>query len=249
MFEPEHEFQTKEGHLICDKYLSKESITSSQKKYINRVLNNRVDSDWIGQISNRRFKMHLWPFLPKKYIIKFVRCNLGVSFLNSFYDIPVLFFIRNPYDVVFSQNRVKFSWLYDLTHFKKQEHLTRILEHKYSFQWKELDSFNDIEILTLRWCIENKVIFDLSPTNQNNFIVLHYEELKADINIYYDLCKTLNIKPLSNIEDVYSKPSSKTHPKSYIRDNDKDSKHEYDIDTMAIKGILDRFKVTAYTKN
>src|SRR5690554_2517705 len=79
LFEPEHEFNTEKGKIICDQWLNKQNDSLEAHKYLIKVFQNRVDSDWIGQISNRKYKMHLWPFIPEKYIIKFVRANLSAK--------------------------------------------------------------------------------------------------------------------------------------------------------------------------
>mgnify|MGYP003671147525 CR=1 FL=1 len=117
LFEPEHEFNTKEGKLICDRFLTSETSAPSIDRYFKRIFANRVDSDWIAQISNRKWKRHLWPFIPKKYIIKFVRCNLSAHYMVERFKIPTVLIVRNPYDVLASQQRVKFPWLYDLNFF------------------------------------------------------------------------------------------------------------------------------------
>ena len=83
LFEPEHEFNTENGKLICDRYLLKAHVSDAINDYLKRVFSNRVDSDWIAQLSNRKWKRHLWPFIPKKYVIKFVRCNLAAHYLSD----------------------------------------------------------------------------------------------------------------------------------------------------------------------
>lgn len=243
LFEPEHEFQTQEGHLICDKFITNSILQNDQEEYFKRVFSNKVDSDWIAQISNRKLKMHLWPIIPKKYVIKFVRCNLSAHFMSSYFKIPLLFIIRNPYDVILSQDRVKFNWLYNLNHFKHQKPISEVLDTKYNFNWNEVDNYTEIEILTLRWCIENKVVFDLNKTDNSYFTIVKYEDLKTDINLFYDLCKTHDLKPLSNIEEIYSRPSSKTHPNSNIKLGVKETYSLYPDTIERISYILHRFKV------
>jgi len=246
LFEPEHEYQTQEGHLICDKFISKQLLQKDQEEYLKRVFRNKIDNDWIAQISNRNFKMHLWPYIPKKYIIKFVRCNLSTHFMSSHFNIPVLFIIRNPYDVIVSQNRVKFNWLYNLNHFKRQKPISEVLDLKYNFNWNEVDTYTEIEILALRWCLENKVVFDLHETDNSNFTIVKYEALKRNINLFYDLCKTYDLKPLSNIEELYGRPSSKTHPDSNVKSGHENIHNAYTDSFESIKKILDRFNVDNY---
>ena len=246
LFEPEHEYQTQEGHLICDKFITEGILQNEQEEYFKKIFKNKIDSDWIAQISNRKLKMHLWPVVPKKYVIKFVRCNLSAHFMSSYFEIPLLFITRNPYDVILSQNRVKFNWLYNLNHFKHQKPITEVLESKYNFSWDEADGYSEIETLSLRWCIENKVVFDLHEADNSNLKIVKYEDLKSDINLFYDLCKTYDLKPLSNLEELYSRPSSKTHPESNIKSGSKNVQN-VDADSFEIiKKTLDRFNVDNY---
>lgn len=246
LFEPEHEYQTQEGHLICDKFITEGILQNEQEEYFKKIFKNKIDSDWIAQISNRKLKMHLWPVVPKKYVIKFVRCNLSAHFMSSYFEIPLLFITRNPYDVILSQNRVKFNWLYNLNHFKRQKPISEVLESKYNFSWDEADGYSEIEILSLRWCIENKVVFDLHEEDNSNLKIVKYEDLKSDINLFYYLCKAYDLKPLSNLEELYSRPSSKTHPESNIKSGSENVQN-VDADSFeSIKKILDRFNVDNY---
>ena len=90
LFEPEHETQTKKGYLLCDKWIEHSSNFELAHAYIKKIFANRVDCNWIAQNSNRRLKMHLWPCIPKKFIIKFVRCNLSAAYMNSTFNVPVI---------------------------------------------------------------------------------------------------------------------------------------------------------------
>jgi hypothetical protein len=246
LFEPEHEFQTEQGHLICDQWLTASNVTNAQEQYLIKILKNNVDSDWIAQCSNRKLKRHLWPILPKKYVVKFVRGNLGSVYLNERFKIPVLFITRNPYDVIFSQNRVKFPWLYNLEHFKKQKKITELLAENYDFNWLDVEHYSGIEKLALRWCIENKLVFNKESTLPSNFKILKYEDLKSDINIFYGLCKEFDLKPLENIEEIYTTPSSKTHRRSTIRTENKNKETLSLTDIEKIRVVLKRFDVNEY---
>jgi hypothetical protein len=245
LFEPEHEFKTKLGELICDRYLTEAINTFAINSYLKRVFSNRVDCDWIAQISNRKWKRHLWPFIPKKIIIKFVRCNLSAHYMATHFKIPVVFMVRNPYDVLASQQRVKFSWLYDLSWFKDQDELCDLIKTVYGYDLSKEKQLSDFEKLSLRWCIENSVPF----LNENpNFEVLKYETVKADIEVYLNFCKKQGFEPLANIHDVFKQPSSKTHSKSEIITG-KTTKRELSLEEYTILNTyLDIFKIDLYER-
>ena len=246
LFEPEHEFKTQQGKLICDRYLTSCTSTKAIDRYLKRVFANRVDCDWIGQISNRKWKRHLWPFIPKKFIIKFVRCNLSAQYMASNFKIPVVFIIRNPYEVLDSQRRVKFPWLYDLSWFEGQDSLCDLLLSTYGFDLRKQQDLSDLEKLCIRWCIENSVPF--LNGEETAFEVYKHEDIKADINLFLDFCKRHNLKPLDNLETIFTQPSSKTHPKSAIITGDlkapKFTMEEYDL----INSYLDIFKIKLYDR-
>lgn len=245
LFEPEHEFNTKKGKLICDRYVIKGQATPEIRNYLKRVFLNRVDSDWIAQLSNRTWKRHLWPFIPKKFIIKFVRCNLAAHYMANEFKIPVLFVVRNPYDVIASQSRVKFPWLYDLSWFKGQDDLCDIIKTNYGYDLREEKQVSDFETLCLRWCIENSVPF-LNETR--NVELLKYEIVKDDMGVYLNLCEKYGLKPLSNLNEAFKQPSSKTHQYSDIitgkATSRKLSSEEYSI----LNSYLDLFKIDLYER-
>jgi hypothetical protein len=246
LFEPEHEFNTEKGKLLCDRWIKRKEEAPKVHQYLKKVFSNRVDSDWIGQVSNRKYKMHLWPFLPKKYIIKFVRANLSAKYMNEKFQIPVIHIIRNPYDVIASQQRVKFPWLFNLEHFKNQTELVKLVKEKFNFDLLKTEDLSALEILTLRWCLENVLSLQVFEPYQYKHRVIKHEDLRNDLQIFLNLCKDFNITPIANIGKEYKRPSSKTHPKSTIIDNTKNDE-KFTLEEMhRINGMLKVFQCKLY---
>lgn len=159
----------------------------------------------------------MWPFIPKKFIIKFVRFNLSGHFLYREYQIPVAHIIRNPFDVIKSQKRVSFPWLYDFSYFLKQAHLVKLVKEKFDYELKQIDQKSDTEKLEVRWCLENVIPLEVDEIPSKNYHVIKHEDLRQNINIYKNLCADLNLEVVINLENEYKKPSSKAHPKSTVR--------------------------------
>lgn len=248
LFEPEHETRTPKGYLLCDQWISTTIEHPEAYYYLRRVFANRVDCDWIAQNSNRRFKRHLWPFIPKKYIIKFVRANLSAPFMNETFGIPVIHLLRNPYDVLASQEQVKFPWLYDLSRFTNQEKLVQLINSEFSFDLCSAKDLSPLELLALRWCIENVIPLELWTNKGANYEVVKYESLFSDIQIFFDLCSKFNLEPVKNIDEVYKRPSSKTHAKSQLI-NFKDKERIWtENELKQINTILDLFKTRLYPR-
>ncbi|WP_313113725.1 sulfotransferase domain-containing protein [Aequorivita sediminis] len=249
LFEPEHEFNTKKGKLICDKWLRQEVSSVEANRYLKKVLKNQVDSDWIGQISNRKYKMHMWPFLPKKYIIKFVRANLAAKHINENFKVPLIHIIRNPYDVLNSQQRVKFPWLYNLEHFKQQSDLVELVKENFKFDLiEDTKYFTPLDILTVRWCLENVLPLQILEPYQYKHRIVKHEDLRSDIQVFLNLCKEFDIEPLSEIEQEYQRPSSKTHPKSAIINKEKNNLRFTVEELNEINTLLDIFKCNLYPR-
>lgn len=247
LFEPEHDKQTLNGHLLTDKMFTKYNPASFEAtKYFNNVLQNRVDCNWIAQNSNRKYKMHLWPFIPKKFIIKCIRLNLSCLYLNDVLHIPTVFIIRHPMEVIQSQKRVNFPWLYDFSYFLNQTHLVKLIQTEFNYDLTLINSKCNTEKLAVRWCLENVIPLQIEQRPKQNFHLIKHEDLRADINIYKNLCSTLNLEVVDNIEEEYIKPSTKTHPKSSIRGKeDQRIFVKYD-EKQLIKQILMQFKQQLY---
>ena len=249
LFEPEHTERTKKGHLVADQMITEDNHKDYNKglSYLEQVFKNRVDSDWIAQNSNRKYKMHLWPFIPKHFIIKFVRGNLMSVFLNQYYNIPVVHVLRHPLEVIKSQQRVKFPWLYDLSYFAKQEDLKQLLADKYKIHIEAFKVKSEVEILALRWCIENVVVLkDFKAGQSDSYHIIKHEDLRADVQLYKDLCATLGIETLATIDKEYKKPSSKAHPKSSVRGQRDDREFLNEEEKGLILGVLKQFNQNIY---
>lgn len=248
LFEPEHEFNTELGKLICDKDLNQKNITPQAENYFKKIFANRVNNDWIAQCSNRKYKRHLWPLLPKRIIVKFVRANLAAHYMNEHFQIPLIHLLRNPYDVLHSQQRVKFQWLFDLSHFQQQEELMELVKSKFNFDLKENLKYTELEILCIRWCLENVIPLQVKSAYSFKAKIVRHEDLRNDINLFLDLCNYFDLEPISNLPEKYRAPSSKTHPRSEVRGPISDSVKFSQEELRDINGILDIFKCDLYPR-
>lgn len=240
LFEPEHETKTKHGHLVCDQWLESTANAKEANGYLKKIFANRVDSNWIAQNSNRTLKRHLWPWIPKKYIIKFVRANLSAKYMNEVFNIPVIHVIRNPYDVIKSQLRSNFSWLTDLSIYARQEALVRLIKNHFGLDILDYKNYSKVELLCLRWCIENVIPLEVLEPYKGKALVIKYEDLISDIRLFYDLCHQFQLEPINNLETYYKTPSSKTHKNSVIRTQ---KPQEFIWDTSDLKQINDMLEI------
>lgn len=218
LFEPEHETHVPQGHLLADVWMKQPCDVDPARGFMKLLLSNRVDNDWIAQCSYRKFKMHLWPFLVRQIIIKFVRCNLGMFMLCEKFDVQAVYVRRNPYDTLFSQYRVRFPWLFDLSKFTENDSLCREIQSRYAVDIKG-ESFGDWEKLAIRWSIENIFVEDYfsGRLRGGKIRFVEYEHLRGDVESCTTLFMELGLKIPDDFEELIARPSSKTHPKSVIR--------------------------------
>ncbi|MEM6517531.1 MAG: sulfotransferase family protein, partial [Bacteroidota bacterium] len=177
LFEPEQETRTEKGHLLCDQWIKKPDSHIEANDYLKQIFSNQVDCDWIAQNSNRKWKMHLWPILPKKYIIKFIRANLSAKYINEEFKIPVIHLIRNPFNVIQSQLKVNFPWLKNLDSFVAQADLVSLIQNEFGFDITNYKSLSTYEIFALRWCIENVIPLEVLEPYGYKSLVVKYESL------------------------------------------------------------------------
>src|SRR5690606_880062 len=167
--------------------------------------------------------------------------------MNETFKIPVIHIIRNPYDVIASQQRVKFPWLYNLEHFKNQKELVQTIKELFNFDLLEdTKSITPIETLTVRWCLENVLPLQVWEPYQYKHRIIKHEDLRNDIQIFIDLCKEFDIKPLENIDKEYKRPSSKTHPKSTVINKNLNALKFTREELQKINKLLDIFKCNLY---
>ena len=81
-----------------------------------------------------------------------------------------------------------------------------------------------------------------------SFDCYKYEDLKADLGLFLQLCKTYQLEPLNNIQELYSQPSSKTHPKSSIVTGKKEAQPFSAEEYATINTYLDLFKIKQYKR-
>lgn len=248
LFEPEEETQTRRGYLICDQWIENAKDSPEAHHYLKQIFSNRVDCDWIAQNSNRSFKRHLWPFIPKKFVVKFVRTNLSAKYMNEAFQVPVIHILRNPYDVIQSQLMVNFPWLTDLSRFVSQPKLVALIQERFRIDITNTAQFSKIELLTIRWCIENVIPLEVFESYSKNAAVIKYEDLVRDINVFYDMCHKFNIDYVDGIEDIYKRPSSKTHSKSSIITQKQPNFNLTNENLQSIQDILNTFETQLYPR-
>src|SRR5690606_3136569 len=105
---------------------------------------------------------------------------------------------------------------------------------------------NDLQTLTLRWCLENVLTLQFNEPYQYEHRIVRHEDLRTDINIFLDICREFNLEPTDNIEAEYRRPSSKTHSNSEIIDPSKKDKKFNEEEISQINQFLEIFSCNLY---
>jgi len=111
----------------------------------------------------------------KRRIVKFVRANMMLPWLQRNFDARIVFIIRHPAAVVMSQMRTPRAWnpYKNIERYRRDSRLLDVLDrrtNKLIFQ-----SLDDVEACTLSWCVEN--IVALQHARDRDFPVIYYETL------------------------------------------------------------------------
>jgi hypothetical protein len=120
------------------------------------------------------------------------------------------------------------------------------LQNRYGIDIRE-EAFSDWEKLAVRWSLENIFVEDYFGERllHGNIRFVEYERLRGDVESCASLFNGLGLKISDNFEKLVVKPSSKTHPKSMIRNPNgfrSSSKPELPADAKRqIDTILQRF--------
>jgi len=213
LFEPFHPEHVPGADLAADRYYAPGAVPIEVSNFIDRALNDRINSEWIAQSSNRRLGMHRWRWWPKVRVVKCIRGNLIIPALRYLYGptLPIVVLLRNPGAVVESMMRVRFPWAFDLSTLISQDEFAQ----KYTIPLKALGgcAAGPVEQVTVRWLVEN--LYLIKNAEGLGVRLVFYEDLVADpVAQITRLCYELDIDVFDGLEEKVSKPSYTTHPRS-----------------------------------
>lgn len=138
-------------------------------------------------------------------IVKLIRANMILSWLKTNFDARIVFVIRHPAAVVLSQSVSPRSW-----DAEKQMALYRanpLLLDSVSSSVRKLLSqpLDEIEALTLAWCIENSIA--IKQAAECDVPVIYYEELLENgISEWQRILSALDLESMPDSE-LIARPS------------------------------------------
>lgn len=221
IFEPFNKTYTDEWQDFATReWLDPAQTENQKKKTIKNILTGRINNSWINRYNRK--------VICDRRLIKAVRANLLVEYIRTEYPtLPIIYLIRNPYDVVASRINMNFDardifQVLDQTSFLKKYYSDIDREEL----MKKLDS-KEAKHAAL-WCIENRYL--LQSLSRLNLHLLHYENIIGKV-------VSIENNRVSLIKKE-SKPSASSSPrKSYKLSN---------VEKNNITNVLKLFKMTDY---
>ncbi len=176
------------------------------KSYAHFLLNSKSD-----YIKYRAQKSH------RRRIIKFVRANMMLGWLQENFNARIAFLIRHPVAVVSSQMRAAKGWNISqrISVYRNDERLlSEINEATKTLLFTSLD---DVKSYTLSWCIENHVA--LRQCRENGIHVCHYEKLLSSPEEEWSYLLTALDLSIYPSENLISRPSQQAWGKKAKDEN------------------------------
>lgn len=138
-------------------------------------------------------------------IVKFIRANMILSWLQEKFDARIVFIIRHPAAVLISQLNSARVWnpYHQIDRYRANTRLQDVLDGPTrNLLFRSLD---DVEAVTLCWCLENTIA--LKQAQESDILVVHYEEiLERGHSEWRRILSALDLREMPDA-DLISRPS------------------------------------------
>ncbi len=138
--------------------------------FMERVLSGNIENAWIDQDRQRLDPSRN----PKGILIKEIRANGLLAWLNKSYGCKIVYIMRHPCAVIAS--RIKLKWETHIDEFLCQPELMHDLFYRHEDVMRNVQS--EAEKHAVMWCAENAV--PLTQLSEQQAVFCHYERLVVD---------------------------------------------------------------------
>lgn len=194
VFEPLHPGQLHCARGFSELYLTRHDIKPDLRAYLQRVQFGRTDEAWIRwlhmgisrgtplprQILQYIYNAHRIRFWARRRVIKFIHANLMIEWLSENFHQPIVYIVRNPYDVINSQTRT--GWGSGLETYLSQRPLVQDYLWPYRAILSQLNSFSERSAAI--WAIQNLVALDQVWRSRGRVVCVSYEALQSRKNLH-----------------------------------------------------------------
>jgi len=269
LYEPFHPQWFRESYTLSLQsrpYLPLESSWIEGEKYVKKVLSGKIISEnpyFVHDKINSKFIVHR--LLSNKLIVKSIRANRLLPWIHHNFKVKgIIFIIRHPCAVIYSQLKTGYTGYHRLTNgnFKDiipdknqlRKEVIKIEPYHPGIIEKIKEIEGQEEILTVIWCIDN--LIPLSYDQSSSWYILPYERLitkgiKEVKNLFNWLEKDIPVETLKQ----FNIPSIVTREKEPLKVTEKNyqlSKWKRNLSNNTVKRILkivSDFGLRFYTEN
>lgn len=174
IFEPLHRRvvgNRKFDRLFLDAYSQQKELFA----YLQAVLKGKIKNRWMLQGGHARrwyfFRNRWW---ARNVVVKFIRANLMLEWLEHNFPCRIVFIIRHPCAVIASIKKMEWDLKRDFDFLKSQNQLLENYLQPYQ-HIIFMRHPTPVQRLALIWCIENKI--PLTQFKKHNWVGAIYEHL------------------------------------------------------------------------
>jgi len=182
--------------FVTREYIDPAHTNYHKKSAVDKILTGQINNRWVNRY-NRKIRSN-------KRLIKAVRANLLVEHIRAKYPtLPIIYLVRNPYDVVASRINMNFDALDIYQVLDQIPFLAKYYSDiKLDRLSKKIESKEGKH--TALWCLENRFLLQLQAQFDLQF--LRYESL-IGMSVTFQ-------KEEIKLTKIASKPSASASPKA-----------------------------------
>ncbi len=185
------------------------------------------------------YNLPKYRFWAKNRVIKEIKGNLMLSWLEKWFNVKIVFLIRHPCAVVYSQR--KMGWDTRLNRFLDQQKLVQ------GYLNCHLDLIHtaktDLEKLTILWCIENLVPLRQINDGKLNALLCFYEKIVTEPENYLNIILSYLNLPEKTISNIMKKMPPNNNTLKKWQNSLSRSEIDYILNTAA------KFNINFYSHN
>jgi hypothetical protein len=181
-------------------YLKKED-KNDYKPYMNIIMSAEIRDKFVLRPNRQNY------IGSNKKVIKLIRANLMISWMQENYDFYGILIIRSPHATINSQIKCHMNeGVKNIEEFYPKDLLNK-------FNIKQRDIMKKVknrkDILAVNWCIQNYI--PLKSADRNNLVVVKYEDLVKNPNkVIKRLSKKVGFEFTKEVKDQLYKESFTT---------------------------------------
>jgi hypothetical protein len=182
-------------------YYLEKGDKNTYKPYVDMIMSAEIKDKFVLRPNQQKY------IGSNKKVIKLIRANLMIPWMQENYDFYGILIIRSPHATINSQIKYHMNeGVKNIENFYSKKVLNNFTPKQKNIMKKVR---NRKDILAVNWCIQNYI--PLRKADRNNFIVLKYEELVAEPKkVIKDLSKFAHFPYNNKVKNAIKRKSFTT---------------------------------------